>query len=223
MLFQLPADDMLFPDPRLAEEDGLLAIGGDLRAERLITAYQSGIFPWFSEESPILWYAPAERFVLFPQDLRISKSMRQVIAKKSFSWTINQAFEKVILHCSGIARKDQDGTWITRDMIDAYTQLHQLGYAHSIEVWNASGQLAGGLYGVKVGRIFCGESMFSLESNASKYAFIQLAQHPDIQLIDCQIHSDHLYSMGADFIPAEAFYVQLAQQEMKSNDFKRTF
>ena len=192
MIFQLNSDPAQIPDPALAEEDGLLAVGGDLSPTRLLYAYQNGVFPWYSKETPILWYAPHERFVLDPKKIRISKSMRQILRSDRFRWTYNQAFTTVIDSCATATRKDQDGTWIVEDMRAAYIQLHQLGFAHSIEVWNTENELVGGLYGVLIGQIFSGESMFSQVSNSSKYALIQFAQHFDLKLIDCQIHSDHL-------------------------------
>ena len=198
MIFRLD-ERLLFPDPALAEEDGLLAIGADLSVERLLLAYQNGIFPWYSDDTPILWYSPHERFVLFPDELKISKSMRQVMRSGRFSVTRNQCFDRVIDACSTTTRQGQDGTWITADMRAAYIELHRQGHAHSVEVWDDN-QLAGGLYGVAVGKVFCGESMFSRISNASKTALISLAQSGDFNLIDCQVHTEHLESMGARMI-----------------------
>lgn len=205
-------DKLIFPHPSLADEDGLLGIGGDLSAERLLLAYQHGIFPWFSEGDPILWYAPHERFVLEPKALKISKSMRQFMRNSSFRVAQNQNFEQVIKSCAASLRKDQDGTWITDAMQEAYIRLHKLGIAHSYETYNAQGQLVGGLYGVKIGQVFCGESMFTTESNASKLAFIALAQQPDLCLIDCQVYTEHLASLGATFIPSKDYYEILQQQ-----------
>jgi|SRR5690606_27953756 len=205
-------DRLIFPHPSLADDNGLLAVGGDLHVERLLLAYQHGIFPWFSEETPILWYAPHERFVLLPQELRIKKSMRQLIRKGVYNITHDTAFAEVIEHCASIKRRDQEGTWITNDMQEAYVRLHQLGYAHSIETYNDKGILIGGLYGIQIGRIFCGESMFSLAPNASKLALIHLCQHFNLELIDCQIHSDHLASLGAKLIPATTYYELLQKQ-----------
>src|SRR6201995_341089 len=159
MIFRLDKR-MLFPDPVLAEEDGLLAIGGDLSTERLLLAYRNGIFPWYSNDTPVLWYSPHERFVLFPPELKISKSMRQVLKSGKFEVTVDRCFAKVIAACSLTPRPGQDGTWITDEMRAAYLDLHQQGHAHSVEVWQ-NGELAGGLYGVQVGKVFCGESMFS--------------------------------------------------------------
>lgn len=210
MIFQL-TKELLFPPPHLAQEDGLLAIGGDLSVERLVLAYSMGIFPWYSEETPILWYSPHERFVLFPEKVKISKSMRKVLKTNRFTITRNQAFEQVIKACANIGRKDQPGTWITAEMQDAYIRLHKKGTAHSVEVWQGE-TLAGGLYGVETANIFCGESMFSRVSNASKAAFIWLCAHTNYRLIDCQFHTEHLESMGAEAISRDE-YMQL----MKAN------
>lgn len=212
MIFQLDPDSLLFPDVALAEPDGLLAIGGDLSTERLLAAYKQGIFPWYSDDTPILWYAPHQRFVLPADSIKISKSMWQVIRSGRFRCTHNQDFAQVIRHCSGVERKDQDGTWITDEMTTAFSRLHALGYAHSIEVWNSEHQLIGGLYGVLIGRVFSGESMFSLESNSSKFALIHLATAFGLDLIDCQIHSEHLERMGAVMI-SQARYADILDQQ----------
>jgi leucyl/phenylalanyl-tRNA--protein transferase len=186
-----------FPDVSEASEDGLLAIGGDLSLERMIHAYQSGIFPWYEEGGPILWWSPDPRFVLFPEDLKVSKSMRSLIRKDLFSVTVNKSFHEVLRHCARIKRRDQHGTWITAEMIDAYTTLYQNDFARSYEVWR-DGKLVGGLYGVDLGNgVFCGESMFSLEPNTSKLAFITLVRKESYRLIDCQLHTKHLESLGA--------------------------
>jgi leucyl/phenylalanyl-tRNA--protein transferase len=203
MIFRLD-ERLIFPDPALAEEDGLLAIGGDLSAERLILAYKNGIFPWYSEGDPILWFAPHERFVLFPDELRISKSMGQIVRANRFRVTFDQSFAEVIRACADAKREGQDGTWITTEMQQAYINLHQLGVAHSVEVWLGD-VLAGGLYGVEVGSVFCGESMFSKVSNASKLALITLCQTGQYKMIDCQLHTEHLESMGARMIPRDEF------------------
>jgi leucyl/phenylalanyl-tRNA--protein transferase len=204
MIFRLD-ERLIFPEPKLAEPDGLLAVGGDLSAQRLLLAYQHGIFPWYSDDNtPILWYAPHERFVLYPNELHVSKSMRQVLRSGMFSVTKNQAFGQVIAACSVVPRHDQDGTWITDDMQQAYINLHELGHAHSYEVWQNE-ELVGGLYGVDVGKVFCGESMFSKVSNASKTALITLCQSGAYHLIDCQVHTEHLESLGARFIDREAY------------------
>jgi len=218
MVFHLSNDSIWFPDVELADEDGLLAVGGDLSSERLVKAYQSGIFPWFSEDSPILWYAPHERFVLFPDKLKLSKSMRKVLNAGKFKVTYDTAFADVIRACANISRDDQLGTWITNDMQKAYIQLFELGYAHSIEVWENE-HLVGGLYGLEINSIFCGESMFSKVSNASKAALICLCQEERYKLIDCQIHSDHLESLGAEFISAKQF-LHFLQEKPNKNEVK---
>ncbi|PCI06207.1 MAG: leucyl/phenylalanyl-tRNA--protein transferase [Flavobacteriaceae bacterium] len=188
-----------FPPVHFAAEDGLLAIGGDLSTERLSLAYRSGIFPWFNEGEPIIWYSPENRMVLFPEELRISKSMRKVIRDQQFKITFNTAFEQVLYHCKTIYRPDQGGTWITDDMENAYLEMHKKGIAKSVEVWE-NDVLVGGLYGIDLGSVFCGESMFSTVSNASKMAFIYLVEKlkkENYKLIDCQVHNDHLASLGA--------------------------
>jgi leucyl/phenylalanyl-tRNA--protein transferase len=195
---------LVFPDPEQAEADGLLAIGGDLSPERLLLAYSHGIFPWYSQDTPILWYSPHERFVLFPEKLKVSKSMRQVLRADMFRITADTCFGQVIRACSESPRKNQEGTWIVEEMIEAYTRMHKLGYAHSVEVWEDE-HLVGGLYGVQVGHVFCGESMFSRVSNASKAALIYLCQTGKYRLIDCQVHTEHLESMGAEMIGRAAY------------------
>lgn len=204
MVFRLPDDEIVFPNPELADEDGLLAIGGDLSAERLILAYQHGIFPWFSDDDPICWYSPHERCVIYPDKIKVSKSMKQVLKNGGFKVTTDQAFEKVIVNCAKIPRKDQPGTWITKEMQAAYLNLHQLGWAHSVEVWKDD-ELVGGLYGIAIGNVFCGESMFSLVSNASKVALIFLCQQTNFKLIDCQLPNNHLLSLGAKMIDRETY------------------
>ena len=199
MVYQLSEDTIWFPKPELADEDGLLAVGGDLSAERLVLAYQNGIFPWYSDESPVLWYAPHERFVLFPEKVKISSTMRKLMKTGKFQITFDQAFPEVIRFCANIPREDQPGTWINADMQAAYINLFQLGYAHSVEVWE-NDLLVGGLYGLHINRVFCGESMFSTVSNASKAALIYLCQIKDYSLIDCQVYTSHLESLGAEFI-----------------------
>ena len=203
---------LLFPPVHLAEPDGLLAVGGDLSVDRLLLAYKSGIFPWY-EGDHILWWCPDPRFVLFPGQLKISKSMSVLLRKNAFQFTINQAFPDVIGQCKTISRREQNGTWITDEVKQAYTRLHELGYAHSAEVWK-NGELVGGLYGIRLGKIFFGESMFSKVSNASKYAFISYIQQlatEGVELIDCQVYTEHLESLGATMIPREQF-VSLLQQ-----------
>jgi leucyl/phenylalanyl-tRNA--protein transferase len=202
MIFRLN-ERLAFPDPALAEADGLLAVGGNLSLDRLLLAYRNGIFPWYSDDTPILWYSPHERFVLFPNEFAKSKSLRQVLRSGKFRVTTDQAFEAVISACSSVPRPGQDGTWITVDMKAAYVNLHRNGYAHSVEVWEGD-TLVGGLYGVEVGHVFCGESMFSLVSNASKVALAQLCFAGYI-LIDCQVYTAHLSSLGARMISQEDY------------------
>lgn len=192
-------EDLVFPDTAQAEPDGMLAIGGDLSPERLLLAYQNGIFPWFNEDDPIMWWSPSPRFVLKPNEVKVSKSMRPLLNKGAFEFTVNKDFEGVIENCKNTNRNNQEGTWITNEMKKAYLQLHHLGWAHSFESWK-NGVLFGGLYGIAIGKSFFGESMFSKKSNASKYAFIkccQLLEKEGFNIIDCQIHSEHLESLGA--------------------------
>ncbi|WP_100614062.1 leucyl/phenylalanyl-tRNA--protein transferase [Confluentibacter citreus] len=197
--------DIKFPDVNEATRDGLLAIGGDLSVERLLYAYKQGIFPWFSEGEPILWWSPNPRFVLFPEKLKMSKSMKQLLRNNDFTVTVNQAFKEVMTACSKVKRNGQGDTWITKDMIEAYVKLHELGYATSVEVWK-NNELVGGLYGVDLNNgVFCGESMFSKESNASKVAFITFIQSTNYKLIDCQVYTKHLESLGAEEIPRDLF------------------
>ncbi len=199
-----------FPSHHLATEDGILAIGGDLSVERLIYAYKHGVFPWFNEGEPIVWYSPSKRMVLFPEELKVSKSMQQVIRKTPFVITENKDFESVIFNCKTIRRKGEEGTWITNDMERAYINLHKIGYAKSIEVWHEN-LLVGGLYGIDLKNgVFCGESMFSKKSNMSKLAFIHLTKHCGYHLIDCQVYNSHLASLGAKEIPRDQFLKYLA-------------
>ena len=196
-----------FPAVDTANSEGLLAVGGDLSPERLLLAYQKGIFPWFNEDSLILWWSPDPRMVLFPDKIKISKSMRKVLQSDQFRLTKNTCFEKVLLQCATVKRVGQQGTWITNDMRKAYLELHKKGLAKSYEVWE-NDVLVGGLYGVDLGHIFCGESMFSTSSNASKFAFIHLAQElqeKKYQLIDCQLYTKHLESLGAEEISRKRF------------------
>lgn len=200
-------NELFFPDVSEADEYGILAVGGDLSPERLMLAYRSGIFPWFDNDEPILWWSPPERMVLFPSELKISKSMRNILNKNIFKVTYNKDFRGVISNCSQISRQGQEGTWITAEMIEAYVKLHELGHAKSVEVWQ-NDELVGGLYGVDLGHVFCGESMFSKVSNASKVAFITLVENLKIRkykLIDCQVHNDHLESLGAREIERAEF------------------
>jgi leucyl/phenylalanyl-tRNA--protein transferase len=202
-------NELLFPPVHLAEPDGLLAIGGDLSTERLLLAYRNGIFPWYEGEH-ILWWCPDPRFILNPDQLKVSKSMRQLLRRNAFTFTVNKAFTSVISSCKSINRRGQDGTWITDGIREAYTRLHEAGYAHSAEVWY-NDELVGGLYGVRLGKVFFGESMFSKMSNASKYAFInyiELLKNEDVQLIDCQVYTEHLESLGARMM-ARSTFVQL--------------
>jgi leucyl/phenylalanyl-tRNA--protein transferase len=199
--------ELYFPPSTQTSPEGILAIGGDLSPERLLLAYQNGIFPWFNEDEPILWWCPEERMVLFFEDLKISKSMRNIINQKKFNITFNTAFREVITHCKKAFRKGQEGTWITNEMVEAYCKLNHLGIAKSVEVWQDN-ELVGGLYGIDLGHIFCGESMFSSVSNASKVAFIYLAKQLEFagyRLLDCQVYNDHLASLGCVEIDREDF------------------
>lgn len=202
-IYQL-TKEIIFPHPSLATEDGILAIGGDLSPERLILAYSNGIFPWYNEDEPIIWHAPKERFVLFPENLKLSKSTKQLLKNNPFKITVNENFEAVISACKDIHRPNQDGTWITPEMKEAYIKLHHLNYATSIEVWENK-KLVGGLYGVHLGKVFFGESMFHKVSNASKLALIHLVKNLEIEMIDCQIHSNHLEKLGAKFVHLSKF------------------
>jgi leucyl/phenylalanyl-tRNA--protein transferase len=206
-------NEISFPDPSTADADGLVAIGGDLSVERLLLAYKMGIFPWYNEDEPILWWSPDPRCVLFPDKLKISKSMKPVINKGEFRFTMNRAFKEVVTLCKTINRKDEQGTWINSDIVEAYVQLHEKGFALSAETW-FEGKLVGGLYGVIIGKVFYGESMFSVMPNASKFAFIQLVQKfkkEGLQLIDCQIKSEHLMSLGAELLSRKTFNDLLSQ------------
>ncbi|MBC6427567.1 MAG: leucyl/phenylalanyl-tRNA--protein transferase [Ekhidna sp.] len=199
-------DDLIFPPVSDAEE-GVVAIGGDLSPERLMLAYRSGIFPWYNEEEPIFWWSPNPRFVLFPRKLHISGSMKRILKRGEFTVSYDQDFDGVISQCKRIARKDREGTWITDEMKQAYIQLHTLGHAKSIEV-RKEGELVGGMYGIDLGKVFCGESMFSKVSNASKVAlihFLRAFEAKGGKLLDCQVYSDHLASMGAEEIDRITF------------------
>lgn len=222
MVYLLDEKELVFPHPSLADEDGLLAVGGDLTIDRLILAYENGIFPWYNEDSPILWYAPLERFVLSPSKLKVSKSLKQILRTSKYNVTFDRNFPEVIRSCAVIPRKDQDGTWIVEDMQEAYIELHRAGYAHSIEVWE-NNLLVGGLYGVQVGKVFCGESMFSKVSNASKIALVFLAKNFGLELIDCQIPSGHLTKLGAESIPQKDYLLILKNQETRPYEFQRIF
>lgn len=199
--------NLIFPSVEMATEEGIVALGGDLSAERLLLAYRSGIFPWYSEGEPIIWWSPDPRFVLLPEKLRVTKSMQSVLNNGTFRFTINRAFTAVLQNCKTITRKEQEGTWITPAVQQAYTQLHQLGFAHSAEAW-INGELAGGLYGIRLGNVFFGESMFSKVSNASKFAFINYVrqlQKEKVALIDCQVYTAHLESLGANMMVRKKF------------------
>ena len=206
MSFYVLDKSLWFPPADEATEDGLLAIGGDLTEERLLLAYRNGIFPWFEDEIP-LWWCPDPRFVLFPDELKISKSMQQILRKNEFEFRIDYDFKKVISNCKTIKREDQHGTWITEAVEEAYIGLHKNGYAHSAEVW-LDNELVGGLYGVRLDKIFFGESMFSLVTNASKFAFIKYVkflEQDGVRLIDCQVYTQHLESLGARMISRKEF------------------
>jgi leucyl/phenylalanyl-tRNA--protein transferase len=209
----LLSDDLKFPSPYLASGEGLLAVGGDLSQERLLLAYSLGIFPWYSEGEPIMWWSPDPRLVLYPSEIKISKSLQKTIKKGIFHVTLDHAFEKVIYACAQSRTKNDEGTWIVDDMIGAYCKLHESGFAHSVEAWH-KGELAGGLYGVSLGECFFGESMFTHISNASKVAFVSLVEHLQalqFEMIDCQITTPHLISFGAREIPRARFLQELKQ------------
>lgn len=209
-------DKIVFPPVEKANDEGILAIGGDLSQERLLLAYRSGIFPWYSE-LPILWWSPNPRFVLFPNEIHISKSTKKFIKKNTYTLTLDTNFRQVISNCKNVNRKWQHGTWITDEMLEAYCNLHQKGYAHSVETWE-NGELVGGLYGVSLGKMFFGESMFSVKSNASKVAFIYLTsilQQEEFLLIDSQVHTNYLESMGGKHIPRNDF-IQILNKGLKS-------
>jgi leucyl/phenylalanyl-tRNA--protein transferase len=202
----------MFPDPGLADPDGLLAVGGDLAPERLLLAYRLGIFPWYSSDTPILWWSPDPRLVLFPDELRVSNSLRRVIKKGRFQLTADRAFARVIRECGDIRREKQEGTWLVPEMIEAYCRLHELGFAHSIEAWRGH-RLVGGLYGVAIGRVYFGESMFARETDASKVALVRLVEYlkeHSYELVDCQVTTPHLQRFGAREISRREFIERLA-------------
>ncbi len=201
---QFIGKEFWFPDVEEADEEGLLAVGGDLHPDRLLMAYQKGIFPWFIESGLVFWYCPPERFVLYPHEVKISHSMKQLIKKGSFTVTENQCFTQVVQLCAATHKFTSGSTWITNNFVRSYTELHGLGKARSVEVWDGD-KLVGGLYGVEVGNIFCGESMFSLVPNTSKLALIHVCQTQRYSLIDCQIYSDHLATMGGKLIDRRLF------------------
>jgi len=207
--------ELYFPNVETAHSSGIVAFGGDLSTERLILAYKSGIFPWFEDGEEITWFAPEERMVLFLNQLKISKSTRNIINRNIFKVTFNTAFKDVITHCQRTKRNGQLGTWITDEMLEAYLKLHEMGYAKSVEVWQDN-ELVGGLYGIDLGHIFCGESMFSKVSNASKIAFIHLTNKlkaENYQLIDCQVYNDYLSQLGCEEIPRDLF-MQILNKEL---------
>jgi leucyl/phenylalanyl-tRNA---protein transferase len=209
-VYQLPST-LVFPSPEQADPSGLLAVGGDLSAERLLLAYENGIFPWFNDDQPILWWSPENRMVLYPDEFKQSKSLKQSIRNKQFEFKMDTAFDQVIGYCAKVPRADQDGTWITDEIRSAYANLHQMGFAHSFEIWQ-NNNLVGGLYGISLGRAFFGESMFSLVSDASKAAFYflsEFAKKQDFHFVDCQLHTDHLASLGAKEIPRNQFLSEL--------------
>ncbi len=210
-VYQLPKEP-LFPHPGEAVEDGLLAVGGDLSPQRLVAAYASGIFPWYGDDDPILWWSPDPRLVLYPHKFKVSKSLRQTLNKNPFEIRVDFAFEEVINNCSKVPRKDQHGTWITDDMKKAFIRMHELGLAHSIETWEGN-KLVGGLYGLSLGNAFFGESMFHKRRDASKIAFYylsKLAINWNFSFIDCQVTNEHLLSLGAEEISRDSFLDQLA-------------
>ncbi|MGZ5209399.1 MAG: leucyl/phenylalanyl-tRNA--protein transferase [Kaistella sp.] len=213
----LDPHEISFPDPEFTDsESGLLAVGGDLSPERLLFAYQLGLFPWFNEGEEILWWCPDPRFVLVPDEVKISKSMKKILRDGVFTFTENKCFPEVMTQCKNAYRKDQDGTWISDELIESFTKLHEHGFAKSFEVWQNE-ELVGGFYGVQLGKVFCGESMFAKVSNASKAGFLNfILQHKNnLQLIDCQIHSEHLESLGARMIPKKE-YLQILKRNNES-------
>jgi leucyl/phenylalanyl-tRNA---protein transferase len=200
-------DRIIFPDPNLADESGLLAVGGDLSPERLLLAYSSGIFPWYSENDPIMWWSPDPRMILIPERMKVSKSIKQSLNKKTLEIRFDTRFESVIASCSKAPGRDQDGTWITDEMKQAYLALHNLGYAHSVETYDGN-ELVGGLYGISLGKAFFGESMFFKKRDASKialYFLVQKLMEWDFHFIDAQVETDHLKSMGANLVPRKEF------------------
>ncbi|MBW2590127.1 MAG: leucyl/phenylalanyl-tRNA--protein transferase [Deltaproteobacteria bacterium] len=204
-------DEHIFPLPNLAEKEGLLAVGGDLSEDRLLLAYRMGIFPWYSNEEPLLWWSPDPRLVLYPEEIKVSKTLKKIIKKDKFDITMDQAFAGVVSECAQIRAENNEGTWIVEDMIKAYCGLHESGYAHSVEAWY-KGELAGGLYGVSLGKSFFGESMFTRISNASNVAFVKLVEYLtalSFDMIDCQVRTEHMIRFGAREIPRDRFLQQL--------------
>lgn len=214
-------ENICFPSVDEATEEGIVAVGGNLSPGVLISAYRQGIFPWYNEGDEILWWSPDPRFVLYTDRLRISKSMRKEIRKQQYIVTLDHSFREVITHCSNIVRRGQGGTWITGDMVEGYCELNRLGWAHSVEVRNSDGELVAGLYGISLGRVFFGESMFTTVSNGSKIAFIVLTlflRDRGYSLIDCQDYTNHLESLGAQNISRKDFY-QILNRELTYPDF----
>ena len=204
-------DDHIFPPPHLAEKEGLLAVGGDLSEDRLLLAYRMGIFPWYSDEEPVLWWSPDPRLVLYPKEIKVSKTLKKIIKKEKFHITMDQAFAEVIRECAQIRVDNNEGTWINEDMMKAYFRLHQSGYAHSVEAWYEGG-LSGGLYGVSLGKSFFGESMFARKSNASNVALVKLVEYLaalSFDMVDCQVRTEHMIRFGAREIPRDLFLQQL--------------
>ncbi len=219
MPFFISTHIKLFPHPYLADEDGFLAICNDLSPERMLMAYQFGIFPWYSEGNPVYWFFPSPRCVLKPSEVKVSKSMRSYFNQNKFRISIDTAFENVLIQCRDIPRNEQEGTWLTKDLMKSLLQLHELGYAHSVEVWDGA-ELVGGLYGLSIGKVFFGESMFAHKANASKYGFISLCkllEQKGFTLIDCQQETEHIKSMGASTISKQEFLSKL-----KTNVFHET-
>lgn len=211
----LEVSEISFPDPELMHsESGVVAIGGDLQSERIHFAYQLGIFPWFNEGEEILWWCPDPRFVLYPKNLKVSKSMRKVLRDGVFTFTVNKCFRKVLNECRNVFRKGQNGTWLSEELIESLVKLHKDGIAKSIEVWQ-NDELVGGFYGIQIGKVFCGESMFAKVSNASKAGFIHFIQshQEELDLIDCQVHSEHLESLGAEMISKREYLTILKKQK----------
>jgi len=216
------SNDLVFPHPSLSDDDGLLAMYGDLSPQRLLLAYSNGIFPWFSDGEPILWWSPDPRFIVYPFNIKTSHSMKKLLKKNTYKISFDTCFRDVISNCSNIRK--ESGTWITNDMIDAYCKLHELGYAHSVETWY-QGKLVGGLYGVSLGKCFFGESMFSTMDNASKVAFISLGkvlEEKGFTIIDCQVHTNHLESLGAVYISREKF-LEIVEKGIRTSPLKLCF
>jgi leucyl/phenylalanyl-tRNA--protein transferase len=220
-VFQL-TEKLIFPPPEMAEENGLLAIGGDLSTERLLLAYSKGIFPWYSQGEPILWWSPSPRLVIFPAEFKVPKRLARFIKQQKYKVTMDYAFQQVITSCAYVSNRQAKGTWIDEDMIEAYTRLHEQGWVHSVECWQDE-ELVGGLYGIALGRIFFGESMFSLQSNTSKVALVFLVEQLkkwDFDLIDCQLTTEHLLQFGAREIPGSEFQTILAQNTLDAKSVR---